>query len=64
MARGTGGFMAGLGHAPSTVGREIARHGDSRAYRAASVDQQAWSSARRRKMCQLAIHPAQRAIVG
>src|SRR5215213_2266526 len=57
-------IAAGLGRAPSTISREVARHGGRRGYRAAPADQQAWSRARRRKVCKLATRPALRAIVG
>ena len=56
-------IAAGLGRAPSTVSREVAAHGGRGRYRAAPADQQAWSRARRRKVCKLATHPALRAIV-
>jgi IS30 family transposase len=57
-------IAAGLGRAPSTISLEVAGHGGRRGYRAASADQQAWSRARRRKVCKLATRPALRAIVG
>jgi IS30 family transposase len=41
---------------PSTVSREIARHGGSPQYRANTADQQAWQSALRPKPCLLATH--------
>lgn len=43
-----------LGRSPSTVSREIVRHGGSKRYRAAEADTRAWDSARRPKLCQLA----------
>jgi hypothetical protein len=38
---------ARLGRSPSTVTREIARHGGRRRYRAGEADKRAWASARR-----------------
>jgi IS30 family transposase len=46
----------GLHRAPSTVSREIARHGGRALYRASEADQQAWNSALRPKPCLLAMH--------
>jgi IS30 family transposase len=40
--------------APSTVSREVARHGGRAQYRAKEADQQAWESALRPKLCLLA----------
>ena len=48
----------GLHRAPSTVSREIARHGGRAQYRASEADQQAWQSALRPKSCRLATHAA------
>lgn len=57
------GLAAGLtGHAiarrlqraPSTICREVARHGGRHGYRAAVADGQAWHAARRPKRCRLA----------
>jgi IS30 family transposase len=39
---------------PSTVSREIARHGGREAYRADAADEEAWTAARRPKRCRLA----------
>ena len=47
-----------LHRAPSTVSREIARHGGRTQYRASAADQQAWQSALRPKPCLLATHVA------
>jgi IS30 family transposase len=47
-----------LHRAPSTVSREIARHGGRTQYRASAADQQAWQSALRPKPCLLATHAA------
>ena len=43
-----------LGHAPSTVSREINRNGGYHRYRAAVADEKAWARARRPKRCKLA----------
>jgi len=43
-----------LGRAPSTLSREVARHGGRALYRANEADQQAWNSALRPKRCLLA----------
>jgi len=43
-----------LGRAPSTVSREIGRHGGKKNYRAALADSAAWDRARRPKLCRLA----------
>ena len=50
-------IAATLGRAPSTVSREITRHGGAHTYRAAEADAQAWAHARRPKPCRLATHP-------
>jgi IS30 family transposase len=42
-----------LGRAPSTVSREVARHGGRDRYRAARADDRAWRSALRPKRCLL-----------
>jgi len=47
-------IAASLGRSPSTVSREIARHGGRAAYRANAADQAAWVNARRPKPCRLA----------
>src|SRR5215204_6208007 len=46
-----------LGRAPSTISREIRRHGGSTHYRATTADQRAWRQARRPQRCRLATHP-------
>ena len=46
-----------LRRSPSTVSREIARHGGRTGYRAAVADEAAWHRARRPKCCRLARHP-------
>ena len=52
-----------LGRAPSTISREVARHGGRAAYRAGSADAAAWQRARRPKACWLARQPALAAVV-
>ena len=47
----------GLGRAPSTVSREVRRHGGRAAYRAQRADWRAWRRGRRPKACRLARHP-------
>ena len=49
-----------LRRAPSTVSREVRRHGGRRRYRAATADAVAWARGRRPKRCRLATHPALR----
>ena len=49
---------------PSTVSREVGRHGGRRAYRATVADRRAWRQARRPKPCRLATRPQLRALVG
>ena len=46
-----------LDRSPSTVSREIKRNGGCDRYRAAQADEQAWSRARRPKLCKLATRP-------
>lgn len=46
-----------LGRSPSTVSRELHRHGGYDQYRAALADERAWVSARRPKQCKLARGP-------
>lgn len=46
-----------LGHAPSTVSREIRRNGGYDCYRAAVADDNAWRRACRPKRCKLATNP-------
>ena len=52
-----------LQRAPSTVSREIARHGGRTQYRASEANQRAWDSAMRPKSCLLARHAALREVV-
>jgi IS30 family transposase len=49
---------ARLGRSPSTVTREIARHGGRRRYRAAEADKRARERGRRPQVCKLARHSA------
>ena len=49
--------------APSTVSREVARHGGRVQYRANQADKQAWESALRAKPCLLATHSQLQEIV-
>lgn len=49
-------IAATIGRSPSTVSREIARHGGWNRYRAADADTAAWERARRPKRCRLAQH--------
>jgi IS30 family transposase len=43
-----------VGRAPSTISRELARHGGRALYRASRADARAWRRARRPKQCRLA----------
>jgi len=52
-----------LSRAVSTVSREVTRHGGRSVYRASEADLEAWESARRPKLCLLAIHEPLREIV-
>jgi IS30 family transposase len=52
-----------LGRAPSTIKREIDRHGGRLQYRAERADAAAWANARRPKRCRLAAHPCLRRVV-
>ena len=49
--------------APSTVSREVARHGGRSQYRASPADSQAWESALRPKSCLLTTHTGLRELV-
>ena len=49
-----------LHRAPSTVSREVRRHGGRRRYRAAAADRAAWARGRRPKRCRLATSRALR----
>ena len=50
-------IAASLGRSPSTVSREVARHGGRSSYRATEADARAWERALRPKPCRLASHP-------
>jgi IS30 family transposase len=52
-----------LRRAPSTISREVRRHGGRHRYRAARADEQAWNRARRPKTCKLAAVPRLRELV-
>jgi len=52
-----------LKRAPSTVSREIRRHGGARDYRAQTADRRAWARSRRPKRCCLATRPPLRRVV-
>jgi IS30 family transposase len=52
-----------LGRAPSTISREIRRHGGRTHYRAMEADGRAWLRARRPKRCRLATHRRLRHVV-
>jgi IS30 family transposase len=52
-----------LGRAPSTISRELARHGGAGAYRATHADAAAWERARRPKRCRLASNGRLRRVV-
>ena len=49
------GIASSIERAPSTVSREIGRHGGQATYRAAEADRRAWDHARRPKPCRLAV---------
>ena len=51
------GIAVALGRAPSTISREIRRHGGATEYRASSAEAEAWQRARRPKVCRLAREP-------
>ncbi len=51
------GIAARLGRSPSTVTRELNRHGGRRRYRAAEADRRASERARRPQRCKLARNP-------
>jgi len=57
------GIASTIGRSPSTVSREISRHGGSYCYRASQADESAWDRARRPKACLLSQRPRLRDIV-
>jgi len=56
-------IAARLGRSPSTVARELDRHGGRDSYRAADADRLAWERTRRPQPCKLSRHPALRDLV-
>jgi IS30 family transposase len=56
-------IASALQRAPSTVIREILRHGGREAYRAGAADEAAWANARRPKPCRLATNGGLRRVV-
>ena len=56
-------LAATIGRSPSTVSREIARHGGRTGYRAADADAAAWERGRRPKRCWLAANKRLQRIV-
>jgi IS30 family transposase len=52
-----------LGRSPSTISREVTRHGGRAHYRAFDADERAWEAARRPKRCRLALHRRLRRVV-
>jgi IS30 family transposase len=52
-----------LNRSPSTISREINRHGGKNDYRAHRADQQAWKNATRPKACHLVQHPDLKGII-
>jgi len=56
-------IAAHVGRAPSTISREVRRHGGRTRYRARTADAAAWQRARRPKPCRLAQQPWLRQVV-
>jgi IS30 family transposase len=56
-------IAVGIGRAPSTVSREITRHGGLSRYRASEADAKAWDRAQRPKPCRLATQHQLRDVV-
>ncbi|MDR5777506.1 MULTISPECIES: IS30 family transposase [unclassified Caballeronia] len=56
-------IAASLGRSPSTISREVARHGGLNNYRAALADASAWDRAKRPKRCRLAVNAKLRRLV-
>jgi IS30 family transposase len=52
-----------LGRAPSSVSREVRRHGGREQYRADAAEVRAWAQARRPKRCKLVVHGRLRALI-
>jgi IS30 family transposase len=63
VGRSIRGIATALGRAPSTICREIARHGGPYGYRATEADRNAWHAARRPKPCLLSSNGRLRRIV-
>jgi IS30 family transposase len=57
------GLARQLGRSASTISREVARNGGSRAYRATAAEKGAWDRAKRPKLCVLASNRALRDVV-
>ena len=56
-------IAAGLGRAPSTISRELARNGGRGSYRAHTAEKRAWVRGRRPQVCKLAANPQLRRVV-
>lgn len=56
-------IAADLGRAPSTISREVVRHGGRQAYRAHRADRRAWDRALRPKHCALRLNSELRRVV-
>jgi IS30 family transposase len=56
-------IAAMLRRAPSTISREIHRHGGAHRYRASEAETRAWDRARRPKRCRLATQPSLQRLV-
>jgi IS30 family transposase len=56
-------IAAGLDRAPSTISREVNRHGGREQYRALPAERSAWDNATRPKACKLVASAQLRAIV-
>lgn len=52
-----------LGRSPSTLSREVNRHGGRVKYRALKADERAWEFAKRPKQCKLRVHSCLQSIV-
>lgn len=63
MGESVRGLARRLRRAPSTISREIRRHGGRPRYRAETADRRAWACARRPKACRLVTRPALRLAV-
>ena len=65
LARGCSlrGISASLGRAPSTISREVRRHGGRARYRASVADARTWRRAHRPKPCRLTTSAPRRALV-